>query len=1328
MTILIQRLVFAALCFSFWSVASSKTEAESEYKQIKEKLTQADSLYWFAMEEGGNAEALREGIRILEDANADLAVLPESNETKALSSRISALRVDLEKQRELSHDTLFGVFPMVRFLSESVFTDTLSLGTFEVADDPAVMASNSACRRLIDILNRVSGRYRQLDVIFLSGEKNHDLENEALYLFNQDSKFFVHNRYEMLGLFGDLYDQKLYGLEQNQSGSLDWDSRISAFLDRENSLKLVEAFKNPYVLFVTIDPLGDEKSSDKFYSLSGRIWDLEEFFVKKDGAKSKLSSTFTTYGFSRDRTHLFWPFVWINLLLFFIVAQFPKRKGFALVAMSLTAFLFARCWPPIVGTALSGLAPESESLWYLSFWWPLVAFFLLVLAPFVLVKLAKEKFPQIETIGEINLVDLTPFMTIGLLAALGSDLFIYGSTQGNPLSEELFLIVLLFASSMYLCIRIHASCMNEWKGRLPAIGYASLGLVLMAWGYFAYDWKPLAGACFLLWYAFNKSKSRGDIKGNAEDASSSKVQQAASNIEDEEARDLAWLIKQTDEPKYQPFEGNGFEPYGKDAEEKLKEGKPVVLRGDSGVGKSRLAKEIAKAIIEAKDDSDEGGNLVFGSCPQPVENRVASDGNSYGLFRSLFRDHFGMRAFGEITNGGNSASQMAGEAFARLVPLFGLAMTGISKLADRMGPVSGEKEIEKLVKEAILKMGRKGKPLVLVLDDLQWIDEESDGRLLLNLLEWKPKKEGEGLDLYFVITERKEKLVYPSGVKVVEIKPLGDERQKRMREILTKSLDFSTEAADEVLEQSKGDQDGCLTWLLYGVREYAKKGELEKRNGKFFFRKSPGGKVRTISAPPALRKMIEQNLAAHPEHREVLRHAVMLGEDFNASELTVAMGRDRLEVLSMLERAEADTGIVRDLPEKDDWFHIPSFKRKIAADYFQVKEKGPDSKETPQVVRETHFRIAEGLEKLPAGNFETTQKIADHYYFSGPYYASKAVERNEVAARMEADRYKFQAAIKRLKRAVECVSLNSTEKRDELEREILILECRDASKKRDFEGSKKALEMCETWLGKHGEKKDPEIFIQSLKMRHEVALEFANQKNLNEANEYWERNKAEAGKILSSWELSSWELSEHEKREITQFQAIASGRLGNDDTKDLFEEALAGFKPQEGDSDALGLRARIADSYAGHLEFRKDWKNAEKYFKESLADKEKIEDLEGDAISHRGLGRVFLSLYKESKEKNPEEAQEEFVKTAKKHFTKARARNEQIGSCEMEVRCYLAIVDCLKILRKSKDAEENLDLAQSILDRGLVTDSADFKKFSSHITQLKESLGEGNKE
>jgi hypothetical protein len=1336
MTILIKRLVFAALCFSFWSVASSKTEAESEYKQIKEKLTQADSLYWFAMEEGGNAEALEEGIRILEDAHADLAVLPESNETKALSNRISALRVDLEKQHELSHDTLFGFFPMVRFLSESVFTDTLSLGTFEVADDPAVMASNSACRRLIDILNRATGKYGQFDVIFVSEEINHDLENEALYLFNQDPKFFVHNRYEMLGILGEAYDQTLYALDSNQTEAADWDKRIGELLDVENSKKLVEAFKNPYFLVVTIERLGDKTSPDKFYSVAGRAWDLTDFFSPTENNKKnpelKSAATFTTYGFSRDRNHLFWPIVLGNLLLLFIVAKFPKREGVAFAVMSATAFLFARCWPPIVGTALSGLAPESESLWYLSFWWPLVTFFLLVLAPFVLVRLAKEKFPQIEMIGEVNLADLTPPMTLGLLAALGSDLFIYGSTQGNPLPEELCLIVLLLASSMYLCIRIHASSMNEWKGRLPAIGFASLGLILMAWGYFAYDWRPLSGACFLLWYAFRESKTGEDEKEKAEGENSPEGGKTDSN-DDEEPRDLDWLIKETDEPAFQSFEGDGFQPSGKDAEEMLKEGKCVVLRGKSGVGKSRLAKESAKAFIRGpKGDSDGGGHCVFGSCPQPVENGVTSDGNSYGLFRSLFRDHLGMRAFGEVTNGGNSASQMAGAAFARLVPLFGLALTGISKLADGMAPPSGEKEIEKLVKEAILKMGRKGMPLVFVLDDLQWIDEESDGKLLLNLIEWKPKKEGEGLDLYFVITEREKKIAYPSGVKVVEIELSSVQRRKRMQEILTKSLHFDEEAAQEILEQSKGDKDGCLNWLLYGVREYAKKGELEERNGKFFFRKLPDGKVRTISAPSALCDMIERNLADHPEHREVLRHAVMLGENFNASELTFAMRKDRLEVLAMLERAETDTGIVRDLPEKDDWFHIPSFKRKIAADYFRVQEKGPDSKETPQVVRETHFRIAEGLEKLPAGNFETTQKIADHYYFSGPYYASKAVERNEVAARMEADRYQFQAAIKRLKRALECVSFDSPEKRDELEREILILECRDASKKRDFEGSKKALKRCKDWLEKNS--KDMTIGVLSLRMRHEVAGEY-KKKNETEGEKRWRENIMEAERMLGTQGLNNLE-----KAEVLHFKTLALDRnlslvIAEQDKEkrkevyscinDLYTQIVAllenrsDAENKEIDS-AQRVLAEVLNSWGHSLLWSKDGDmksnllNSEEHYSRSIEIKKALGDLEGQAISNGGLGFLWQN-------------KKDFAK-AIKSFEEARALNEQIGSYENVVLRYLNIVDCHHKVRNSKEAEKNLGLAQSILDRGLVTDSADFKRLSSRITQLKKSFGEVNKE
>ena len=52
---------------------------------------------------------------------------------------------------------------------------------------------------------------------------------------------------------------------------------------------------------------------------------------------------------------------------------------------------------------------------------------------------------------------------------------------------------------------------------------------------------------FLLWYAFN-SRNSGEISKGTRKTRPSKGQQDY-NIEDEE-KDLAWLIKQTDEPKY----------------------------------------------------------------------------------------------------------------------------------------------------------------------------------------------------------------------------------------------------------------------------------------------------------------------------------------------------------------------------------------------------------------------------------------------------------------------------------------------------------------------------------------------------------------------------------------------------------------------------------------------------------------------------------------------------------------------------------------------------------------------------------------------------------
>ena len=167
-------------------------------------------------------------------------------------------------------------------------------------------------------------------MIFLSGEKNHDLENGLCFSSTRILSFSFTIVTKCWG-FGDVYDQKLYGWKETRPGHSTGTVGLVPFLDREspqNSRSLQES----YLLFVTIDPLGDEQSSDKFYPYWTDMG-LGKVFRKERRSKIKLSSTFTTYGFFRDRTHLFWPFVLINLLLFFIVARFPKREGVAFAVM-----------------------------------------------------------------------------------------------------------------------------------------------------------------------------------------------------------------------------------------------------------------------------------------------------------------------------------------------------------------------------------------------------------------------------------------------------------------------------------------------------------------------------------------------------------------------------------------------------------------------------------------------------------------------------------------------------------------------------------------------------------------------------------------------------------------------------------------------------------------------------------------------------------------------------------------------------------------------------------------------------------------------------------
>ncbi len=91
------------------------------------------------------------------------------------------------------------LFPLTRFLPLACFMEATAAGTFELFDDISVMASTGAAESLIEAIAIGFKGSPQFTVIFNSTPKDHALENEVLYMFNQLPKYYVKSRFDVIG-------------------------------------------------------------------------------------------------------------------------------------------------------------------------------------------------------------------------------------------------------------------------------------------------------------------------------------------------------------------------------------------------------------------------------------------------------------------------------------------------------------------------------------------------------------------------------------------------------------------------------------------------------------------------------------------------------------------------------------------------------------------------------------------------------------------------------------------------------------------------------------------------------------------------------------------------------------------------------------------------------------------------------------------------------------------------------------------------------------------------------------------------------------------------
>ena len=337
-------LTITVILFVFQSRIISQELVKSNSLNQSDQLSEREFYYWFSISDYGNLTWIDKELR----QTSDLDTLNFSE------FELDAYIKDLKEQRDIAFDTIGGVFPLVRFMFKNIFFSPEELNPFEIIDDPSVIAVSNAVNNQIETIVQNWKAVPHFDVIFISNPANLSLENEALYLFNQNSKFFVHN-----------YREKRVFLEKFNLTDQD-------LIGRPLSDKVLDALGQHFDASNVIITLVSEQKSpinSSFFVADGHVIDIQ----------SGKYTTIRNMGFAIDaapqlkNTLLIAGFVFVIGFFHLIVSRLARgstQELFINLGFYSLSFILVLMMPSLVGPILHGFVyfPAMETL-AISGWW-----------------------------------------------------------------------------------------------------------------------------------------------------------------------------------------------------------------------------------------------------------------------------------------------------------------------------------------------------------------------------------------------------------------------------------------------------------------------------------------------------------------------------------------------------------------------------------------------------------------------------------------------------------------------------------------------------------------------------------------------------------------------------------------------------------------------------------------------------------------------------------------------------------------------------------------------------------------------------------------------
>ncbi len=1247
---------------------TSKTDAVPRTAPADQAITHGWTQYWAGLLEGGDVGSYDESLAWVRAGRAALdATEGDDARERELRRALDELDKAASAQRGVAEVTLRGQFPLTALLGQSLYVDSGAMGTYELVDDAGDVASGGL---VDDLLLEVFGHWgalSQTDVIPISTMENQALEEKLIHFLSVSPKV---NLRPMQEIAQTVDASTMAALRSGDAGAV--------------GEALRQQFDSDRLVVVYLDQV-DQVQAISLLELRAQIFD--------GGTRTPRISL---VGHARDRTGQQLP------LELFLLACFGVGVGASMwmtrhrleplegLLFSTIGFVGGVLLPNGLMTLGGGIEPDGSELAKLSFWWPIGAGALVsVGVPLVFTTLLRRVGTGSQVLRRVSEQMPAISLAVGAGAAgyLGRSAIVYDPEHGWIVALSA-LYGAMGAARMVALVRTRD--VTDWRAlALGVFSIATFGLAFFA------EYAPGAAAAGVTSFAAaHLAGRRRELERNGL-LPGGLNPEANDFLEDNELEKIVHLARH---PPYQGF--SPFERARADLEGSNEHVRWVYLQGQRGSGKTSTARAIVEALPGKRA-------LLEGACSPPD----AGEGEGVKPFEVFARalHHTGALALDEPEE--DIFSSLEGTVIDAIPVVSMLLPAG----EENENSVSDRGELFARVVRELTKQTRRGKrPVVVWLDDVQWMDDASQ-ELLAHLMDVFP--EDAPHPIAFVLGGRAQPQwldEFPAKAEFLAERELCVELGESERlELLQESLGFDERSAS-LLDGAVTDQEGKsnLAWMLTLVEAVARSGQIvfDDRDGFF---KVTVQSSEDLPIPENFKRIIGDSYEAlDPHERDLLRAAACLGYSFSVEVLARVLERRRLDVIASLEGVGSQTALVEDDQAVDDVFRFVSTQRYVALrEHLDIREVTPQAHQS-QLLRDLHWQIAQVLEIQLGEHRANVTDVARHYYAAGRRDLRSAARYCRAAARSARDVFAFEGAEFQLRRAHDTAELLlSTSHREseraaiaadlaEIERELEILPYDSAhilgvADQREA-AADDAVDRLEAWRDGKTPMPRPELLVLMARACYDA-------RRFDDAIRVAEGLIELGDPDAPDDNLPHDHLLGH--IEGLHFKGLSLSPGDAEQRLVWLERAraeVAHLDPEPAEHRAL--QARVYNSLAEQLSQKAsyDFAAAESWFERSLALKLEIDppDKPGLARTHGGLGRLHLFAARDSEG----DRQGTLIESARGHFEEDVRLCREYGDVAGECQMHSHLGECALLTKQYEEAvdayERSLALAQNDISRG----------------------------